>query len=165
MDTIFTRISVRRYQDRPVEPEKIERLLRAAMAAPSAKNDQPWEFYVVANRQVLEQLSRCSPFAGWTKDAPLAIVPCWRKERKIQWEYSLIDLAAATENILLEAVELGLGTVWMGVSPVRERMDIVREILSLPDTLEPFAIVAVGYPAEERPQEDRWDPDRIHVVS
>ena len=164
MNSIFTRISVRRYQDRPVEQEKVEQLLRAAMAAPSARNEQPWEFYVVTNREVLERLSWCSPYTHCAARAPLAIVPCWRKARRLAQAYNDIDLSAATENLLLEAVELGLGAVWMGVSPIRERMDAVAEVLSLPDTLEPFAIVPVGYPGEERPQEDRFDPDRIHYI-
>ena len=164
MNSIFERISVRHYQDRPVEREKVEQLLRAAMAAPSARNQQPWEFYVVSDRRMLERLSQCSPYAGCAAGAPLAIVPCWRTDRALTpaAEYSHIDLSAATENLLLEAVELGLGAVWLGVTPVRDRMDAVAELLSLPGTLEPFAIVPVGYPAEEHPQEERFDPARVH---
>lgn len=79
MDAIFTRTSVRSYEDKPVEQEKIEMILRAAMAAPSSSNQQPWEFYIVTNRDMLEQLSKVKPFAEMTAKAPVAIVPCQRK--------------------------------------------------------------------------------------
>lgn len=163
MDSIFKRISVRKYQDRPVETEKVEMLLRAAMAAPSAVNQQPWEFYVVTSREGRDKLGKVSPYSGSAARAPLAIVPCWRKAMP-RPEYQLVDLSAATENILLEAVELGLGGLWMGVAPNPERMAAVREALSIPDSLEPFAIVAIGYPVEDRPQEERYDEKRIHLA-
>ena len=103
MDAIFTRTSVRAYADRPVEPEKLERLLRAGMAAPSARNQQPWEFYVTTDKARLQALSGCSPYVGFVKNAGAAIVPCYRKEGLTAPDYALIDLSAATENILLEA--------------------------------------------------------------
>ena len=164
MNEIFDRVSVRRYADRPVEPEKEERLLRAAMAAPSAGNQQPWEFYVVTNRDTLERLSSCSPYAGCLKEAPLGVVVCCRGDCLMP-EYAQIDCSAAVENLLLEAVSLGLGAVWLGIAPLRERMEAAREILDLPDNRYAFAFVACGYPeGEEEPQEDRYDPTRIHFV-
>lgn len=164
MDAIFKRISVRKYEDRPVEPEKVEKILRAAMAAPSARNQQPWEFYVVTSKEKIQELSRCSQYASFLKDAPLAIVPCCRKTGLASPLYGEIDLSIATEHILLEAVELGLGTCWMGIAPVRERMDAVNRVLGNPENLEAFALVACGYPAEERPQQDRYDESRIHWI-
>ncbi|HHV12739.1 MAG TPA: nitroreductase family protein [Clostridiales bacterium] len=164
MNAIFQRVSVRSYQDRAVEGEKIELILRAAMAAPSAGNQQPWEFYVVRTKEVLGQLSQCSPYAGCTKAAPIAIVPCYRTEGLKFYDYTDIDLSAATQNILLEAVELGLGAVWLGVAPVKDRMEAVSQILGLPEDLHPFAIIPLGYPTKDYTQQGRFDASRIHNI-
>ena len=164
MDAIFKRISVRKYESRPVEPEKVERLLRAAMAAPSARNQQPWEFYVVTDRETIRERAGCSPYASFLPEAPLAIVPCYRKEGLTAPSYAEIDMSIATENLLLEAADLGLGACWMGIAPVRERMDAVNAVLGNPDGLEAFALVSCGYPAEERPQQDRYEESRIHWI-
>lgn len=163
MNAIFRRVSVRKFQDRPVTEEQVERLLRAAMAAPSATNQQPWEFYVVRDRGLLERLAGCHAYSMCAKNAALAVVPCFRKDTAHP-EYAQIDLSAATENLLLEAVELGLGAVWLGIAPIRERMDAVRDILGLPEHLEAFAVVPVGYPEREKPRQDRYDPARVHLL-
>lgn len=163
MDSIFHRTSIRKYRDTKVEAEKVEKLLRAAMAAPSACNQQPWEYYVVTNPQVLAQLAASSPYARCTKSAPLAFVACYRKAC-IAPEYAQIDLSASVENLLLEADAQGLGAVWLGIAPVRERMNRVAEILEIPDSLEAFAIIPCGYPAEEKQQQDRFDSQRVHYV-
>ena len=161
MESIFHRVSVRKYQDRPVEREKTEALLRAAMQAPSACDQQPWEFYVVTDKEKLEALSHVSPYAGMTKDAPIAIVSAYRTQCRIP-AYAQIDLSIAMENLWLEADAQGLGGVWLGIAPLEERMRAVEQILDMPDTLRAFAVFPFGYPAEERPQRDRFYPDRIH---
>ena len=163
MNSIYTRISVRKYQDRPVEEEKIMAILRAAMQAPSARNQQPWEFYVVTDKEKLRALSEVSPYAGMTKDAPVAIVSVYRKDCSTP-RYAQIDLSIAMENLWLETDTQGLGGVWLGIAPVEERMDAVEKILDIPDTLRAFAIFPFGYPAEARPQQDRFDESRIHYV-
>lgn len=163
MDSIFHRTSIRKYQEKKVETEKTECMLRAAMAAPSACNQQPWEYYVVTKKQVLESLAKSSPYAGCTKGAPLAFVACYRKEL-IAPEYAQIDMSASVENLLLEADTQGLGAVWLGIAPIRERMDAVSKVLALPDNLEAFAIIPCGYPAEEREQENRFSEERVHYI-
>ncbi len=163
MNNIYTRVSIRKYQDRPVEPEKTQAILRAAMQAPSATNQQPWEFYVVTNREKLMELSQVSPYAWMTKDAPAAIVSVYRKDCKVP-AYAQIDLSIAMENLWLETDAQGLGGVWLGIAPVEERMRAVEQILDIPDTLRAFAIFPYGYPAESRPQQDRFDPSRIHYM-
>ena len=163
MNSIFKRTSVRAYDNRPVEDEKIELLMKAAMAAPSATNQQPWEFYVVTDKNKLEQLSKSSPYASFTSKAPMAIVNCYRKEITMP-EYAEIDMSASTENILLEAEELGLGAVWLGIAPVKERMEYVRGVLDIPKDLDVFAIIPCGYPVENAVQQDRFDRERIHFV-
>ena len=163
MNHIFTRVSIRKYQDRPVEKEKTLAILKAAMQAPSAGNQQPWEFYVVTNKETLKALSEVHPYAGMTKDAPAAIVAAYRKECILP-DYAQIDLAIAMENLWLETDAQGLGGVWLGIAPQEERMKRVEEILNIPDTMRAFAIFPYGYPAEERKQQDRFDESRIHYV-
>ena len=163
MNHLYTRVSIRKYQARPVAKEKTEAMLRAAMQAPSAANQQPWEFYVVTNKEKLKALSGVSPYAGMTKNAPAAIVSVYRKDCAIP-AYAQIDLSIAMENLWLETDAQGLGGVWLGIAPQEERMKAVEEILDLPDTVRAFAIFPYGYPAEERKQQDRFDPERIHYV-
>lgn len=163
MGGIFHRVSIRKYLKKPVEPDKIETLLRAAMAAPSACNQQPWEYYVVSDREKIQRLSEASPYTGCAKEAPVVFVPCYRREL-ISPAYAQIDMSASVENLLLEADELGLGAVWMGIAPLPERMSAVEKILDIPGHLSAFAIIPCGYPAEDREQQDRYDPDRVHYV-
>lgn len=163
MNAIFHRVSIRKYQQLEVEDEKIEQILKAAMAAPSASNQQPWEFYVVINKQIIEKLSKASQYAGCAKEAPLVFVPCYR-DKGIDPDYFEIDLSAAVENMLLQIDTLGLGAVWIGIAPVKERMENVRKVLDLPDNLSPFALVPCGYPVKGHAQQNRYDTSRIHYV-
>lgn len=153
MNAIFKRTSVRKYENKEVEAEKIDRLLRAAMAAPSAANQQPWELFVIKKKETLAALANCSPYGGCVKDAAMAIVPVYRKEMMMT-EFADIDMAACTQNILLEVTELGLGAVWIGIAPLTERMENVRKVLSIPTHLQPYAIIPIGYPV--------GDAERVH---
>ena len=164
MNPIFTRRSIRRFTDAPVESEKIEAILRAAMAAPSAGNQQPWEFYVVTDLEKIRQLSESHEYAGCAAGAPAVIVPCSRKDGLRFPMYDHIDLSIATQNILLEIVNQGLGGVWLGIAPIKERMDRVDEILGIPDNLRSFALVPLGYPAETKAPANRFHPERIHYI-
>ena len=163
MKEIFERVSIRKYTDRAVEDEKILAILRAAMAAPSAGNQQPWEFYVVRDRSKLEELSRVSPYAGCAKAAPVAIVSAYR-EKLWAPAYAQIDMSIAMENLWLACGEQGLGGVWLGIAPVEERMRAVEDIVGIPEGLRAFAVFPLGYPAEERKQQDRFDESRIHLI-
>lgn len=163
MKELFHRTSVRKYLDKQVEDEKVEMMLKGAMAAPSAGNQQPWEFYVVKNKETIEKLSKTSLYASCSASAPLTFVACYHIKCRMP-EYAHIDMSASVENLLLEADSLGLGAVWLGIAPLKERMDAVREVLNIPEDLEAFAIIPCGYPESVRPQQDRFDKDRIHYV-
>lgn len=163
MNSIFHRTSIRRYQKRPVEPEKTEAILRAAMQAPSACNQQPWEFYVVTDPEKLKALSLVSPYAKMTADAPAAIVPVYRKVCVVP-EFAQIDLSIAMENLWLETDAQGLGGVWLGIAPLAERVEKVSAILGLGAGLRAFALVPLGYPAETKEPQDRFRPERVHYV-
>ena len=148
MNSIFHRTSIRKYTQQKVEQEKITEILKAAMAAPSAGN---------------QQLAATSPYAGCTAKAPIAFVACFRKNCPMP-EYAQIDVSASIENMLLMIDKLELGAVWLGIAPLQERMDAVRKVLDIPEELEAFAIIPCGYPAEEKNQQDRFEQIRVHYV-
>lgn len=164
MKEIFERISIRKYESRPVEEEKIRQILKAAMAAPSAGNQQPWEFYVVRDPEMIRKLADTTPYSKSAAGAPVVIVPCYRTNGLWAPMYDTIDLSIATENMLLEITSLGLGAVWMGIAPIEDRILAVDRILGLGEDLHSFALVPVGYPAESRPQQDRFQEERIHWI-
>jgi nitroreductase len=163
MNSIFHRVSIRRWQPEAVAEETIREILKAGMQAPSAGNQQPWEFVVVSEKTTIKKLSECSRHASCAAGAPVVIVPLYRKTARLP-EFCQIDLAIAVENMWLRTDQLGLGGVWLAIAPVAERMAAVRQVLSLPEAVEPFCLFALGFPAEEKAQQDRWDPSRIHWV-
>ncbi len=163
MNMIFTRTSIRQFEERPVEQEKIDQLLKAAFAAPSAVNQQPWEFYIVTNKDKLQALAKASPYASPVAKAPAAFVICYRQELPMP-EYADIDCAIATENVWLELEELGLGGVMLGIAPHKERMEFVGNILELPKNLSAFTVLPFGYPKNKQPQKDRFDAERVHYI-
>jgi nitroreductase len=162
IDAIMTRRSIRRYTTEPVSDADIETILRAAMAAPSAGNQQVWRFVVVRDPEVRMRLSEVSQFSGMLAEAPVGIVVCadTREERKIG--YWPQDCSAAIENALLAAHSMGLGAVWLGVHPVAERTASVAEIVGLPEGVAPLSILSIGHPAEERPPAGRFKEAFVH---
>lgn len=164
MEAIFIRRSIRKYKNQPVEKEKIDKLLRAAMQAPSAGNQQPWEFIVVQKRENLMKLSEMSPYAKPVKDAPLAFVLLGDVKRMMFPENWQQDMGAATENILLQAVELKLGAVCLGAAPDKDRENYLKEMFDLPKNIKPFCVIAIGYPADVQENRfiDRYDVKRVH---
>ena len=160
-DAVLSRRSVRTYTDDAVTDEQLERLLRAAMAAPSAGNQQPWQFVVVRDRETLAAIPSVHPFARMLPRAPVAIVVCGAAGGRWPqfWDQ---DCAAAVENLLIEAEAMGLGAVWLGVHPLEERVTGLRRLLGIPDDVTPFAVVPVGHPVEKKAPSDRFDPGRVH---
>ena len=163
LETIFRRRSLRKYAEQPVEPEKLDLLLKAAMAAPTAMNCKPWEFIVVTDPEKLAQFRSRLIFGN--RNAPAAIVVCGNPGLSTNPAARLFwveDCSAATENILIAATSLGLGTVWIGVHPVKNFVKIVREIVSIPRSVTPLCIIYVGYAVEEKPSRTQYDPERVH---
>ena len=162
---ILTRASVRAFLDKPVSDETVELLLKAAMAAPSAKNQQPWSFLVIRDRELLAKLGESLPNARMTATAPLAVAICGVLDKALPGEareYWIQDAAAATENFLLAAHALGLGAVWTGVHPISERIGILKDVLKLPDGVEPFCLIPFGYPAAPAQVKEKWNPSAVH---
>ncbi len=162
---ILTRISIRKFTDEAVTDGQLTALLRAAMAAPTGVNKQPWEFIVVDDKELLSRLADALPYAKMAAKAPLAIIVCGNRARMLEgaddilWEQ---DCSAAAENILLAANAIGLGGVWTCLFPHDDRIEPVRKILNIDDTLVPFNLIPIGHPVSERTPIDKWHPERIH---
>jgi nitroreductase len=165
LTVISQRKSVRHFADREVSDGQIEILLRAAMAAPSAKNKQVWEFVVINERSILAQLASRLPYAKMLLQAPVAIVVCGdvsqhTEESVLNW---VPDCSAAAENLLLAAESLGLGAVWTAAFPYAERIAAVRQAVCIPDHVLPLCVVPIGYPAKDEPIKNKWKPEKIHL--
>jgi len=159
---IINRRSVRSYKSDTVTEEQIEQILRAAMTAPSAGNQQPWEFIVVTDRTLLTKINEVHPHSKMLLEAPMAIVVCGNLAREKHVDYWIQDCSAAVQNILLEATHQGLGSVWLGVYPRQDRVAGVKKLFNLPEPVIPFAVVALGYAKEPPAPVDRFNPDYIH---
>ncbi len=162
LEAILSRRSIRRYTDEPVSETAVTQLLRAACAAPSANNQQPWTFVVIDERELLDAIPDVHPYARMSKEAPLVVLVCGLPERERHPGYWEQDCAAATQNLLLAAHAQGLGAVWCGVHPREQRVQGVRELLGIPAEVVPFALIVVGHPAEEKPPSDRYSEERVH---
>ena len=158
LDNIFARKSVRKFTSEPVSEKQVETLLKAAMAAPSALNKQPWRFVVVTDKEKLSSMAAKMPYAR-LDTAPLAIVVCG--DTSVSEKFWTHDCSAATENLLLTAEAMGLGAVWTAASD-GERTEIVREALALPSYIHPLCVVPVGHPDGDFQPKDKWDPTKIH---
>ena len=162
LDNIFARKSVRSYTDEAVSPEQVETILKAAMAAPSGMNAQPWRFVVVREQATKDKLA--IGFNKMIAKAPVVIVVCGKTTGKLGGENHnwTADCAAATENLLLAAEALGLGAVWTACYPYDDRMNPTIEALELPADVKPYCIVPVGHPAGKDKPKDKWKPENIH---
>jgi len=163
IETILTRRSIRAYTGQPIPAELVELLLKAAMQAPSAGNQQAWQFVVLTDRLRLNALAEVLPYGKMLTTAPLSIVVCGDLAIEKSKGYWVQDCSAATQNILLAAHSLGLGAVWLGVYPREERVRDVRKALGIPETVTPLCAIAVGYPAEQKPRTDRYNAERVHT--
>lgn len=159
LDNIFARKSVRTYLNKGVEEEKIDLMLRAGMAAPSGKDQRPWEFIVVTERASLDSMAAALPYAKMLTEARYAIVVCGDSTRSSYW---YLDCSAATQNILLAAESLGLGAVWTAAYPYEDRMQVVRKYTALPENILPLCVIPFGYPATQQQSKQKYDEKKIH---
>ena len=164
-EALLKRRSARKFTAEPVSEENVLELLHAGMSGPSACNKTPWEFYVVTNPKVLEKLRKAARYSKI--EAPLAIVVCGNLSKALPSQLSpfwIQDCSAATENILLQATDLGLGTVWCGVHPQERAEKLVSEALGLDESRIPLNIIYIGYPAEEPEARDQYEANRVHYI-
>lgn len=168
LENILTRTSDRLFDAaKDVEKDKIETILRAAMAAPSGVNRQPWHFYVVTDKKILEALADSLPYCKMAKDAGAAIVVCGDSAKFLDGVDDTLwvqDLSAASENILLASHALGLGSVWTALYPHPDRIEKVKNLLAIKDTLIPFNVIPVGYVRTPHHPLDKWNPSAITYI-
>jgi len=165
IQNIMTRVSVRAFTGEKISEAQLDTLLRAAMAAPSAINKQPWAFIVVTDEAKIAALGEALPYSRCSNKPAVAIIPCGDISKAIEGEmgaFWINDVSAATENILLAAHAMGLGAVWTGLHPDMSRAKMVQEMLGLPEHIIPLCVVPVGVPAEQPEIKDKFKPENIH---
>jgi len=164
LQTIVERRSIRQYTGKKIADELINELLKAAMYAPSARNTQSWQFIVIKDDEVLNEIPKIHPYAMMVKEASLAVLVCGDLQVEPSPEYNALNCAAATQNILLAAHDLGLGAVWLGVYPRTERMNGLSTLCKLPGHIIPISLISIGIPAGEKPKiSQRFKPEKIHL--
>ncbi|NCB00920.1 MAG: nitroreductase family protein [Spirochaetia bacterium] len=166
MNAIFKRKSIRKYLNKSVDKETLIHLCYAAMQAPSAHNTRPWQFLVIDDVNMISKVSTFSPYATFAKQAPALIIVLLDKnkvsDKHTKW---VQDLSAATQNILLELVDTGLGGCWLGLYPDEKRMENVSSMCNLPPHIVPFSVISLGYPETEYHNVDKKDAHLIHFNS
>ncbi|MHA1647108.1 MAG: nitroreductase family protein [Promethearchaeota archaeon] len=164
LEAIFTRRSVRKYLPKPIPDDLVEKLLKAAMLAPSAHNEQAWQFIVVKDPAIKNQIPKFQPFTKLVEGAPLVIVVCGDTslEDKDSEGFWPTGCSAATENLLIAAHALGLGAVWTAVWPVKDFIEGAQKLFKLPSHVIPIAMIPIGYPDQIRHQPHRFNPERVH---
>lgn len=162
LECIHTRRSVRKFKPGGVTAEQVEELLKAAMTAPSAKNQQPWHFIVVDDREKLDKVPDVHPYAKMALQAPLGVLVCAEPALEKSPGYWQQDCASATLNMLNAARAIGLGACWTGVHPREERVEGFRALFGVPKDVVPFAFIVIGHPAVEQERKDRYNASRVH---
>ncbi len=159
LNLIKKRRSIRKYTDQSVTDGQIQQLLEAAMAAPSASNIQPWEFVVVQDPDLKQQLAQTHTWSYMAADAAVVFVTCGNESASRHW---VEDASAATQNLLLAATALDLGAVWVGIYPGTDREDHVRRVLAIPEQMRVLCLVPVGHPAESKPARTQFKENKVH---
>lgn len=162
MTAIRTRRSVRSFTSEDVTDAEVKEILGAAMSAPSAGNEQPWEFVVIRDKQLLGEIGKFSKYAGYAKKAPVSILVCGNLDYDKYGGFWVQDVSAATQNILLAAHAMGLGAVWTGVHPEKGRVKGFRKLLGIPSKIVPFSLVVIGHPKKQPSPVQRFKEDRVH---
>lgn len=167
LDNILTRTSVRSFSSKEVSKEVIDKVLEAAMAAPSAVNKQPWDFVVVTQKEKLKELAEALPYAKMTAESNFAVIVCGNLKKALPGRHSqywIQDCSAATMNILLASHALDLGAVWTAVYPDPFRMESVSKILELPEHIVPLNVIPVGYSDNiNSTNKSRYKEENVHM--
>ena len=158
MQEIYVRRSIRKYLDKEISDEDVKKILKAGMNAPTARNLKSFEFIVVRNKDILTKLSEMKQSAYFVKDSNVTIVLLAR-ELSDYWQQ---DLGAVSENMLLEATYLGIGSCWVGITPNEQYENYARDVLFIPKDIRVFSLITLGYPKEEKTPNDNYYEDKVH---
>jgi nitroreductase len=162
LETILSRRSIRKYSNQPVGKKDLINLIKAAVSAPSAGNQQPWQFIIIQIKKNLEKVLRFHPHANMLMGSQGSILVCGDLSKEEHKGYWMLDCAAATQNLLLAAHAANLGACWLGIYPREDRITGMIDIVSVPDYIIPFALVSIGYPDETKEPSDRFDDSLVH---
>lgn len=162
LNSILTRRSIRAYTDKDISEETMNKLLKAAMYAPTARNFQEWRFIVVRKPENLAKIEKVQPYNTLLKQAKAAVIVCAQLEKDDHKLFFQQDCGASIQNLMLAAHGLGIGSVWLGVYPRPNLIEGITKAFNLPQNVSPIGVVALGYPAEEKPDPNRFDPSKIH---
>jgi nitroreductase len=162
IEAIKTRRSIRKYLKKSIPDKIVHELLELGMNAPSAGNEKPWHFIIIKNIEILRAIPKFHPHSNMLKEASLGILVCFDINLEKHKDMAIQDCSAATENILIASNAKGLGAVWLGIYPREERINGMKKILNLPENVIPFSLISLGYPGENKENQKRYDPSRIH---
>lgn len=161
-DAIMNRRSIRKFTEESVTDKQVSRILEAAMMAPSAGNAQPWQFIVVRDKKIQTGVSKINKYASFASKAPVGILVCGDLSLEKFPGYWVQDCSAATQNILLAAQDLGLGSVWTGIYPMEDRIAGFKTLFNLPDPVIPLGYIVIGHPDQHLTTASRYNTARIH---
>lgn len=164
IDAILKRRSIRKYKDKEIPEEILKEIIKAGMYAPSSSNKRPWFFILIKEKEILKKIADFHPYAKMLYSSACAILVCGNKNLQSVEGYIALDCAAATQNILLSAYGLGIGSCWIGIYPREARMDFIRDLLKLEDCFVPISLVSLGYPDEEKQMPERFEPDKFKII-
>ncbi len=162
INAILKRRSIRAYTDKEISEDTMNTILKAAMYAPTARNSQEWRFIVVRNPENLQKIQQVQPYNTLLEQANAAVIVCALVESDAAKRYFQQDCGASIQNLMLAAYGLGVGSVWLGVYPNEQLVDGITKSFKLPKDVFPIGVVALGYPAEEKPDPERFDASKIH---
>ena len=158
MEEIFLRRSIRKYENKEIEQEKLKQIIKAGMNAPTARNLKPFEFIIVKDKNILNQLSNTKKNSYFVKDSNITIVTL-AKELSEFWQQ---DLGAVTQNILLEATHLNIGSCWIGIAPNIDYENYIRKVLNIPEDIRVFNMIALGFNGEKKEKNNNYYEDKVH---
>lgn len=161
-NALFNRRSIRKYSEKKVNNELLEKIIEAGMYAPSAVNKQPWHFIIFRNKEVIQSIVNIHPNASMLKNANAGILICYDTKLQHDEGYGPVDCSAATQNMLLAAHGLELGACWIGIYPRKQRINALHDLFNLPEHVIPFSVISIGFPNEIKNKPDRFIKTRIH---
>lgn len=161
-EALLNRRSIRKYKDQKISKENLDKILNAAMYAPSAMNLQAWQFIVIDNKEVLIESIKSIPYAEMLKESANAIIVCGDSLVEKNESWLLQNCSAATQNILLSAHGLGIGSCWIAIHGMDDVYKNIKNQFSLPENIVPVSLISLGYPDETVTTEERYKQDKIH---
>jgi len=162
IENIITRRSIRSFNNKKIDETIIRKIIESGVSAPSAGNQQPWHFIVIDDKKIFKKITKFHPNASFLVNADKAILVCGDLSKEKFKGYWILDCGACTENILLAAHFLGVGSCWLGIYPREDRIKETKKLLNIPDHVIPFSLIALGYTDEKPKKIDRYQKDRIH---